>query len=140
MLAVVGPVRFEPAPALLHRRINGHVPIAGSWPRRQEATPALRSLQSVRATTKPDRWLGPDKFWHFSASFATVGASYHLCKNRLNCDAPIPASVALGGTAALGITKEFCDLAGPDRHFSYKDLVADLVGIAFGYLVFIHDF
>jgi len=81
-----------------------------------------------------------DKFWHFSASFATVGASYHFSANRVNLRPPWPTGLALGGTMTLGISKEFYDLAGPARHFSWKDLVADAAGIGVGYLAFIHRF
>ncbi len=81
-----------------------------------------------------------DKFWHFSASFVTVGAAYHLSANRTRLSSPWPTSLALGGTLTLGVSKEFCDLAGPGKHFSWKDLVADAAGICVGYFAFIHDF
>jgi uncharacterized protein YfiM (DUF2279 family) len=97
-------------------------------------------IDRIIQSAQPDRWLAMDKFWHFSASFATVGAGYHLCANRLNMTEPAPTGLALAGTFAIGLTKEFCDLAGPARHFSLKDLVADLAGIGAGYLVFIHQF
>jgi uncharacterized protein YfiM (DUF2279 family) len=81
-----------------------------------------------------------DKFWHFSASFVTVGAAYHLGANRISLSEPWPTGLALGGTITLGISKEFCDLAGPSKHFSWKDLVADAVGICAGYFTFIHRY
>ncbi len=81
-----------------------------------------------------------DKFWHFSASFVTVGAAYHFGANRIGLSSPWPASLALGGTMALGVSKEFCDLAGPSRHFSWKDLAADAAGICAGYFAFVHRF
>jgi uncharacterized protein YfiM (DUF2279 family) len=94
----------------------------------------------VPATREPDRWFGMDKFWHFSASFVSVGAGYHLCENRVNMDSPWPTALSLGGTLGLGLSKEFLDLRGPSRHFSWKDLVADLAGIGLGYLAFVHKF
>ncbi len=89
---------------------------------------------------EPDDWFAMDKFWHFSASFVTVGAAYDLSRYRLNMSSPWPTSLSLGGTAALGVSKEFYDRAGPTRHFSWKDLVADAAGIAVGYFAFIHHF
>jgi len=89
---------------------------------------------------EPDRWFAMDKFWHFSASFVTVGAAHHLSANRIRLSTPWAASLALGGTLTLGVSKELCDLAGPSRHFSWKDLVADAVGIGVGYFAFIHRF
>jgi uncharacterized protein YfiM (DUF2279 family) len=94
--------------------------------------PPLREAQ--------DRWLALDKFWHLSASFATVGASYHLCRNRLDLDSPWPTGIACAGTLGLGIGKELLDLGGPARRFSGKDLVCDLAGIGLGYLAFIHEY
>jgi uncharacterized protein YfiM (DUF2279 family) len=96
-------------------------------------------------TTRPlshesDRWFALDKFWHFSASFVTVGAAYHFSANRVNLPSPWPTTLAIGGTVTLGICKEFSDLAGPARHFSWKDLVADAAGIGAGYFAFIHRF
>ena len=110
------------------------------------AQPSPHALAGLRhgspdtTTENSDRWLACDKLWHFTASFATVGAAYHLCANRLKWPEPAPTGIAAGGTLALGFTKEIADLAGPARHFSWKDLVADAIGIAAGYLVFIHDF
>lgn len=81
-----------------------------------------------------------DKFWHFSASFVTVGAAYHFGRDRANLAEPLSAGMAAGGTLTLGICKEFSDLAGPAKHFSWKDLVADAAGIGAGYFAFIHHY
>jgi uncharacterized protein YfiM (DUF2279 family) len=90
--------------------------------------------------SEPDRWFAMDKFWHFSASFVTVGAAYHLGENRINLSSPWPTTLALGGTMTLGVCKEFNDLAGPGRYFSWKDLVVDAAGVCAGYFAFIHRF
>jgi uncharacterized protein YfiM (DUF2279 family) len=97
-------------------------------------------VESVSLHREPDRWFAMDKFWHFSASFVTVGATYHLGANRIRLPSPWPTNLALGGTLALGVSKELCDLAGPSKHFSWKDLVADAAGIGAGYFAFIHRF
>ncbi len=89
--------------------------------------------------SEPDRWLAMDKFWHFSASFVSVGAGYHLCANRLGWDHRPATAAATSGTFTIGIAKELYDLLGRERRFSWKDLVADAAGIGAGYLVFIHD-
>ena len=98
------------------------------------------NIERTSLRRETDRWFAMDKFWHFSASFVTVGAAYHLSANRVRLTEPWPTSLALGGTMTLGVTKEFCDLAGPSKHFSWKDLVADAAGICAGYLAFVHDF
>jgi len=103
--------------------------------------PARPGTPSVIADTLPgDRWLAWDKFWHFSASFVTVGAGYHFGTDRLGWDHAPATGAALGGTFCIGLTKEFGDLLGPSRHFSWKDLVADAAGIAAGYFVFVHRY
>ena len=81
-----------------------------------------------------------DKFWHFSASFVTVGAAYQMGANRVRLSEPWPIGIALGGTMTLGVAKELHDLAGPTKHFSWRDLVADAAGICAGYFAFVHDF
>ena len=101
-----------------------------------------RPLEHLTTGPHPeeDRWFAIDKFWHFSASFATVGSAYELSRYRLNMSSPWPTTLSLGGTAVLGVSKEFYDLAGPTKHFSWKDLIADAAGIVVGYVAFIHRF
>ncbi len=94
----------------------------------------------ARPLAADDRWLAMDKFWHFSASFVTVGAAYHLGANRARLSEPWPTSIALGGTFAVGVSKELCDLVGPGKHLSWKDLVADAAGVCAGYFAFIHNY
>lgn len=98
-------------------------------------------IESIIPAPRPeaDRWFALDKFWHVSASFVTVGATYHLCANRLDMNRPWPTTCALGATAGVGVAKELLDWRGPTRHFSRKDLAADALGIGLGYLVFIHQ-
>ncbi|MGQ9708235.1 MAG: hypothetical protein ACUVUR_05110, partial [bacterium] len=84
-----------------------------------------------------DLWLSRDKFWHFSVSFLMVGAGYHLFNNRLGFRRPIAIGISLGTTAGLGLGKELFDRYHEKRNFSYRDLVADGVGILLGYLVFV---
>ena len=96
--------------------------------------------QPAEPAFRPDRWLAWDKFWHLSASFVSVGAGYHLGANRLGFEHAPATGAALGGTLTLGLAKELSDLLGPDKHFSWKDLVADAVGIGAGYLVFVHRY
>lgn len=93
-----------------------------------------------RVLSEPDHWLALDKFWHLSASLVTVGAGYHLCANRLDWQSPAPTCAALAGTFTLGLGKELLDRAGPRKHFSYRDLIADAAGIGLGYLIFIHKY
>lgn len=100
--------------------------------------PWLDTIPLAGPLREPDRWFAMDKFWHFSASFVSVGAGYQLFANRFGWNHETSTASAAGGTVTLGICKELYDLFGPTRHFSWKDLAWDAVGTGAGYLVFIH--
>ncbi len=77
-----------------------------------------------------DRWLGFDKVQHVTFSFLwTLGTQYvAVNKGRFSEAQALPLSI--GTSAALGLSKELYDRhIGPHRTFSYRDLVADGVGI-----------
>jgi uncharacterized protein YfiM (DUF2279 family) len=105
-----------------------------------DSVSGLAGLPTAPDSISPDRWLAWDKLWHFSASFVTVGASYHVGTDRFGWNHAPATGAALGGTFCIGLTKELSDLLGPKRHFSWKDLVADAAGIAAGYFVFVHRY
>ena len=98
------------------------------------------NVESSSAREQTDRWLAMDKFWHFSASFVTVGATYHFGRDRISLSEPLSTGIATGGTITLGLTKEFYDLAGPGGRFSWRDLAADALGVCAGYFAFIHRY
>jgi uncharacterized protein YfiM (DUF2279 family) len=87
----------------------------------------------------PDEWFGMDKFWHFSVSCVLTGASYHLVHDRFGGTDPAAAVIALSGSFALGVIKEFYDLWRYGL-FSFKDLTFDTAGIVAGYFIFIHEY
>lgn len=77
-----------------------------------------------------DPWLGVDKAKHVAFSFLwTLGTQYvAVNKGRFSEAQALPISA--GTSAAVGLSKEYYDLRmGPTQFFSYKDLVADGVGI-----------
>lgn len=85
-----------------------------------------------------DSWLGMDKFLHVAACASITGLSYHVyhCQYNNPIDRSVYFSLSLAG--ASGIGKEFYDARVRRIHWSWKDIVADGVGIAIGYLLFIH--
>ena len=85
-----------------------------------------------------DRWIAWDKLWHFSASFVSIGAGYHLCANRLNITHRPSVGISIGGTLGLGTGKELLDRYVHKRWFSWKDMAANALGITAGYFVFVH--
>jgi len=86
----------------------------------------------------PDKWFALDKVYHFLVSFSLVGSGYHLLANRIGMKESYATSASIGGTLALGISKEIFDNSRPDDRFSYRDLIYDILGITIGYFVFIH--
>ena len=96
---------------------------------------------SIRCDTAKkivDRWIALDKFFHLTVSFSLVGSSYHLLANRIGVKEAPSTIGSLTSVFSLGVAKEIYDTSRPDDHFSYCDLLFDLLGIGLGYLVFIH--
>jgi len=76
------------------------------------------------ARSAKDRWDGEDKILHLGAGFGLHAVSYSFLRcftsiNRLNSHITA-CSIAM----SVGISKEFYD-----EEFSYRDLVADAVGV-----------
>ena len=83
-------------------------------------------------TIQGDTWFGKDKAYHVLGSFTIVcmGTWIHgqYCENGSGQDIRFGAGMAF----TLGLTKELIDKYSVGRHFSVKDLVADMVGIILG--------
>ncbi len=127
LLVVAAPVAAQPvAPTTLAYRLDGVV----------DAPPPRAQPARADSLRPPDLWLGRDKGLHAGASFLlTLSGQYLLTdKGGLSDGRALPLSVATA--LALGVAKEVADsrrAVGP--HFSWRDLVADLAGVAAGALV-----
>ncbi len=84
-----------------------------------------------------DRWIGRDKFHHFSYSLGITGLSYHVYHCQFNNPNPEARYFSISLTAVAGISKEFYDKFYKKSSFSYKDLVWNAVGITVGSLLFL---
>ena len=83
-----------------------------------------------RVQERVDPWFSFDKVQHltFSALF-TVGWQYAL-ENKLDWTRNDALPLSIGATAAIGLSKELYDWQlGPRRFFSYRDMIANGVGI-----------
>ena len=102
------------------------------------AQPVHDDTTATLASSTPtaDPWLGRDKTLHATASFAlALGGQLVLTQGAgLSGDRAIPISA--GTTLALGVMKELTDRRR-DRNpnFSWRDLVADALGVAAAALV-----
>jgi uncharacterized protein YfiM (DUF2279 family) len=84
-----------------------------------------------------DPWFAQDKLLHFSAGFAIPGLTYHFYVCRLERDEDRGKVYAVSLTALLALSKELYDKKTKD-HFSWKDLTWSGIGLAVGYLIFVH--
>jgi putative lipoprotein len=94
-------------------------------------TPAQHSAQqdSLRAQPARDEWFAEDKAQHFLVSAFLTGFGFVVFRERL--DRSENQSLYFSGAAALslGLGKELYDLKRPKGRASFKDLVADILGI-----------
>ena len=77
-----------------------------------------------------DKWLAIDKLQHFSYScLISLGCQYVLVNKQNNTEEEsLPISSALSFSA--GLLKELNDNRGKNGFFSWKDMVANVAGIA----------
>ncbi|MBN2102777.1 hypothetical protein JW835_01910 [bacterium] len=84
-----------------------------------------------------DTWIALDKFHHFATSALLVCAGsagiHSLDQSRSES-----LACGIGFSFSLGLVKEIRDMKQPDNHFSWKDLVADLLGMTFGIWIMEH--
>ena len=77
-----------------------------------------------------DPWLGFDKAQHLAFSFLWTLGTQYVAVNKGNLSESQALPLSIGMSAAVGVSKELYDLhSGPPNLFSYRDLVADGVGI-----------
>jgi len=82
-----------------------------------------------------DKWWGRDKAKHFVVSAFLAGASYKIYRDGLHNKKEHSLYFSTGFTLSLGLGKELHDETRPQKRFSYKDLVYDLLGIGVGLFI-----
>lgn len=92
----------------------------------------------TRVRERIDPWLAYDKVQHVTFSaLLSVSGQYGL-ENKLDWARGDALPVAIGATAAIGLGKELYDWRlGPRRFFSYRDMVANGLGmlVATGFIL-----
>lgn len=100
--------------------------------------PSLYALAALAVSTpsvaqelppQDDLWLGPDKPIHAFVAGWTAGAGY-AAGVELDWDPADRRRAAIGAAVAVSLTKEALDRWTQGERFSFKDLVADAIGIA----------
>lgn len=79
-----------------------------------------------------DKWLAWDKVEHFGVSAYLFVISYKIYHDFYHNHKESSLYFSGGLTFGLGVGKEFYDKGRPKGKFSYKDLVADALGIGLG--------
>lgn len=81
---------------------------------------------------KPSRdpWLGRDKVDHALVSAGLVAAQFYLLHQEFDWSNSRSKRIAVSSTLAIGIAKEIYDGASRRGTPSWKDLLADLAGVA----------
>ena len=88
---------------------------------------------NLNRSDKPDRYFAPDKAKHFMAGMIATIFIYQSFKNQLT---PKENRYLAGGaTVSLGVLKEIYDKSKPENHFSWKDLLADALGMGMGFVL-----
>lgn len=82
-----------------------------------------------------DRWLAADKAKHFLASALLTGAAHWIMHYRLDRRVSLSRSAGAAFAFSLGLAKEVRDLYSRKHYFSWKDLLADCLGIIAGGLL-----
>lgn len=80
---------------------------------------------------------GVDKVYHFVVSFSLAGSTYHLLADRSGIGKSCSTTETFAIDFGSGVTKELYDASLPYEHFSFRDLIFDVLGIGLGHLGFI---
>lgn len=77
-----------------------------------------------------DPWIAYDKAQHLTFSFLWTLSSQYALEQKAGWRTGRALPMAAGTSVAVGVAKELYDWkVGPTRRFSYRDLVADGLGV-----------
>jgi len=107
---------------------------------RKSAAPHTKFLEAFPRDFFPgcsgDKWIANDKYRHFVGS--AFAAAFGYLTMRYYLDQPKKEAILFGGgfSFSLGLGKELRDKYFHAGCASWKDLTADLLGIAFGLIFY----
>ena len=91
---------------------------------------------TINMEKKEDRFFAKDKALHVIHSAAIVGLSYHVYHCQLQNPSEEAKVFSISLSAIAGIGKEIYDGLSKTGNPSWKDLIADGIGIILGVLIF----
>lgn len=91
-------------------------------------------VHAVSQADSTDSWVGEDKLKHLAVSAWLTGAGV-LAVTHQSRSENRARKVVVPAVMLIGVGKELVDSRKPNGYFSWKDLTADLVGIALALVV-----
>lgn len=96
----------------------------------------FKNLSRQKITfTLDDSWFGRDKVHHFLSSAFLTTAGYYFSREEKGFSNFKSQQVGIGFSLSLGLLKEIRDGRQSYNSFSFKDMVANMLGIAVGVLI-----
>jgi uncharacterized protein YfiM (DUF2279 family) len=106
----------------------------------QAFTPAaFDSTALVQKKLNHDGWFGKDKFDHAMTSAGLVAAQFYFLHQELEWKTSKSRQFAAGSALLGGIAKEIYDKASRRGTPSWKDLLADLIGVGVAVVLITHS-
>lgn len=99
---------------------------------------AFDSTSLVQKKLNHDAWLGKDKVDHAMMSAGWVAAQFYFLHHELEWKTSKSRQVAAGSALLGGIAKEIYDKASRRGTPSWKDLLADLLGVGVAVILVTH--
>ncbi|KAA3612286.1 MAG: DUF2279 domain-containing protein [Calditrichaeota bacterium] len=111
-----------------------------SWASQQKVTSVPEAASKSDTTTHGAKQvslrMGQDKYQHLVLSSFLVAGQMFVYQEQAGFEQKKAAQISVGTTMILGLTKEFYDFTSKKGHPSFRDLIANSIGIGIGILVF----
>ncbi|MDD5230992.1 MAG: DUF2279 domain-containing protein [Candidatus Marinimicrobia bacterium] len=91
--------------------------------------------KSLNDSGNSDKWLALDKLKHFSTSLFMTTTLFYGQNRVFDVQAEKSNMKAVGVTISLGLLKELGDSRHNINHFSWRDLIADILGAGTAILI-----
>ena len=94
----------------------------------------FQSSQTAK-TLNTDRWFGTDKLKHFTTSSFLTAYGYLYFHESAHRSGKFSLNLSAGVALGLGIGKEIYDKKSKKGQASFKDLIADIVGVGLTFFI-----
>jgi hypothetical protein len=105
-------------------------------PIKENGSQKYETNESSDSLKPQEKWFTIDKLHHFSYSLGISGLFYHIYHCQFNNPNPKARYLSISVTGIIGISKELYDKYIRKTKFSYRDLIANGMGILASTLLF----